>query len=141
MYTTGQIDGWNDSVWSNAQYDKLYEQQAQTLDAAKRKPIIDQMAQIYYDSAPYIVTNYEQQLEAYNTAKWTGWTHAGAGGPVAFENDNVDTYMNLRPKAATTATSSGGGNTLLYVGVVVILVLVGAVVLLVRRRGARTIEE
>ena len=103
VFTTGQINGWNDPVWSNAEYDKLYTQQAQTIDPTQRKPIVDQMVQIFYQSAPYIVTNYEQQLEAYNTAKWVGWTHVPPpDGPVAFANDNIDTYLNLKPKAAAT---------------------------------------
>ena len=67
--------------------------------------------QIFYDEAPYIVTNYEQQLEAYNTDKWEGWTPVPPGhGPVAFINDNIDTYLNLRPKVAAAEAGGGGGN-------------------------------
>ncbi|HZL65355.1 MAG TPA: ABC transporter substrate-binding protein [Thermoleophilia bacterium] len=144
VFTTGQIDGWNDSVWSNAEYDKLYTRQAQTLDPAVRKPIVDKMVQIYYQAAPYIVTNYEQQLEAYNTTKWVGWTHVPPpAGPVAFENDCIDTYLNLKPKAAAAATSSGGSSsTLIYVIVAVAAVAVVVVALLLLRRGrGKAVEE
>ena len=109
-----------------------------------RKPIVDKMVQLYYQSAPYIVTNYEQQLEAYNTAKWVGWTHVPPpAGPVAFANDNIDTYLNLKPKAAATAASSGGNNsTLIYAIVAVAAVAVVVVALLLLRRGrGRAVEE
>ena len=144
MFTTSQIEGWNDPIWSNAEYDKLYAQQAQTLDPAQRKPLVDRMQQIFYTEAPYIVTNYEQQLEAYNTDKWEGWTRVPEGsGPVALINDSIDTYLNLRPKvAAADAGGGSGSNSLIYVvvAVAVAVVAIGAVLLLRRGRG-RALEE
>jgi peptide/nickel transport system substrate-binding protein len=142
VFTTGQINGWNDSVWSNSEYDKLYTQQAQTIDPAQRKPIVDKMVQIYYESAPYIITNYEQQLEAYNTDKWVGWTHVPPpAGPVAFANDNIDTYLNLKPKAAATA-SSGATSAWIYVVIVLVVAVVAVVaVQMLRRSRRRSVEE
>ena len=145
VFTSGQIEGWNDPVWSNAEYDKLYEQQARTIDPAQRKPLVDRMQQIFYAEAPYIVTNYEQQLEAYNTDKWEGWTRVPEGsGPVALINDSIDTYLNLRPKVAAADAGGGGGssNSLIYVvvAVAVAVVAIGAVLLLRRGRG-RAMEE
>jgi peptide/nickel transport system substrate-binding protein len=144
VFTTGQIEGWNDPIWSNAEYDKLYAQQAQTLDPAQRKPLVDKMQQIFYAEAPFVVTNYEQQLEAYNTDKWEGWTRVPKGsGPVALINDSIDTYLNLRPKvAAADAGGGSGSNSLIYVvvAVAVAVVAIGAVLLLRRGRG-RAMEE
>ncbi len=141
VFTTGQIEGWNDPCWSNAEYDRLYEQQAETIDPAQRRPLVDRMVSLFYDSAPYIVTNYEQQLEAYNTQEWEGWTPAPRGGPVAFINDNIDTYLNLRP--ATDAQESGGSSSTWVYAVVAVTVLAIAVVvvLLLRRGRGHTIEE
>ncbi len=144
VFTTGQIEGWNDPIWSNAEYDKLYVQQAQTIDPAKRKPIVDRMAEIFYTEAPFIITNYEQQLEAYNTQKWEGWTQVPPGkGPVAFINDNIDTYLNLRPKVAAAEVGSGSGsNSLIYVIVAVAVAIVAVVAVLILRRGrGRAMEE
>jgi peptide/nickel transport system substrate-binding protein len=143
VFTTGQIEGWNDPIWSNAEYDKLYEQQAQTIDPAQRKPLVDRMVEIFYDEAPYIVTNYEQQLEAYNTDKWEGWTRVPANGPAAFINDNIDTYLNLRPKvAAAEAGGSSSSSSLIYVVVAVVVAVVAVVsVLLLRRGRGRALEE
>ena len=143
VFTTPQIGGWNDACWSNADFDKLYERQARTIDPAKRKPLVDRMAEIFYTEAPFIITNYEQQLEAYDSEEWQGWTQAPRGtGPVAFVNDNVDTYLNLRPKAVAKAAPDDGGETLIYVGVAV-AVLAGAIVavLLLRRGRGRALEE
>ena len=141
VYTTGQIEGWNDPIWSNAEYDKLYEQQARTIDPAQRKPLVDRMVEIFYDEAPYIVTNYEQQLEAYNTDKWEGWTRVPASGPAAFINDSIDTYLNLKPKSSST-TSESSGNPLVYAVVALVVIMVAVVAVLLLRRGrGRSVEE
>jgi peptide/nickel transport system substrate-binding protein len=145
VFTTGQIEGWNDPVWSNPEYDKLYDRQARTIDPAQRKPLVERMQQIFYEQAPFIVTDYEQQLEAYNTDKWEGWTRVPEGsGPVAFINDNIDTYLNLRPKVAAAEAGGGSGSSSLiyYVVIAVVVAAVAVVAVLVLRRGrGRALEE
>jgi peptide/nickel transport system substrate-binding protein len=146
VFTTSQINGWNDAVWSNPEYDKLYVQQAQTIDPAKRKPLVDRMAEIFYTEAPFIITNYEQQLEAYNTDKWEGWTQVPEGsGPVALINDSIDTYLNLRPKVAAAKAGGGassGTNLVYYVVIAVVVAVVAVVAVLMLRRGrGRALEE
>jgi len=118
-------------------------QQAQTIDPAQRKPLVDKMQQIFYTEAPFIVTNYEQQLEAYNTDKWEGWTRVpGGSGPVALINDSIDTYLNLRPKVAAADAGGGGSNSLIYVVVAVAVAVVAIVAVLLLRRGrGRAMEE
>jgi peptide/nickel transport system substrate-binding protein len=134
VFTSAQIEWRNDPIWSNADYDELYLKQAQALDPAKRKPLVDRMAEIFYTEAPFIITNYEQQLEAYNSDKWEGWTRVPAGtGAAAFVNDNIDTYLNLRPKAAEAST--GGGESLMYVVIAVVVAAVALVAVLLLRRG------
>jgi peptide/nickel transport system substrate-binding protein len=140
VFTSGQIEGWNDPVWSSAEYDRLYEQQAGTIDPARRKPLVEQMVSLFYDSAPYIITNYEQQLEAYDTQKWEGWTQVPLGGPVAFVNDNIDTYLNLKPATAAEPASSGTSWTYAIVALVVVVIAV-AVVLVLRRGRGHAVEE
>ncbi len=143
VFTTAQIGGWNDACWSNEEYDRLYRQQAEAIDPAARKPLVDRMSEIFYREAPLIVTDYEQQLEAYNIVKWAGWTQAPPeSGPVAFVNDNIDTYLNLRPKPAPKPRSEGGVGTGVYVGVAVaVLVMAVATVMLLRRGRGRALEE
>ncbi len=140
VFTTRQIEGWNDPCWSNAEYDELYQQQAQTIDPAERKPLVDRMAEIFYTEAPFIITNYEQQLEAYNTQKWEGWTQVPKDGPVAFINDTVDTYINLKPAVVETENSSGSTWIYALVAAAVVIVAIGVVLVLRRSRG-QAIEE
>ena len=143
VFTSSQIGGWNDGCWSDEEYDRLYEQQAHTIDPDARRPLVARMAEIFYTEAPLIVTDYQQQLEAYNVEKWEGWTQAPPrSGPVAFSGDNVDTYVNLRPRPAPPPRDDGGVGTGVYVGVA-LAVLAGAVaaVLLLRRGRSRSAEE
>ena len=44
--TPQQIEGWNDTLWTNPEYTKLFTQQEQTIDAAKRIPLVQRMQQI-----------------------------------------------------------------------------------------------
>jgi len=141
-FTTDQIDFWNDACWSNKQYDALYQRASTTIDPVQRKPIVDQMLKVFYDSAPYIIWDYPQQLEAYNTNRWTGWTHVpSSGGPVLFITDNIDTYLNLKPAAAASSTSGTPTSVWIALGVAVVLIVAGIVVLARRRGRAASVEE
>ena len=44
----------------------------------ERKQAIDRMQQLIYEQSPYVVLIYGNDLEAWNTAKWTGWVHSPA---------------------------------------------------------------
>ena len=148
IYTPAQIEGWNDCLWTDPEYTKLNTQQSQTIDETARKPIVDQMQQIFYDAAPYAILAYPFQLEAYNTADWQGWVHVpgdatGAQqGAVLYSYNNIDTYRFVEPKTATAATTASSGNTTLIIVIVVVaLVVVAAAVLLLRRARGRAETE
>jgi hypothetical protein len=106
------------------------------MDAARRKTQVARMQQIFYEQAPYAVLYYPKALIAYNTAKWDGWVpYPNADGLPVMAGDNVDSYVQIHPKAATTTTSSSSSSTrwiVIAVGVVIVIVVVG---LLVLRRG------
>jgi ABC-type transport system substrate-binding protein len=138
-FTTAQIGNWNEPCWSSPEFDRLYRQQEVTLDPTKRQQIIWQMQKLLYDAAGMIVLTYPDHLEAYNVAKWTGWTRNEAGHGGAFYTQyNRATYLNLRPLA-----SKGGGKSRVWIsgGVAICLVaLAGGVWYWLRRRG-RPIRE
>lgn len=143
--TTAQIEGWNDTCWTNPEYDKLAVEQAQTLDVAKRTEILKRMQQIIYTGSPYLLFAYPAQLEAYNTAKWEGWVPSpqgvpGYSGSTMYFYPNIDTYWALHQKTATAAKASSN-TALIIVVVVVIAVVIAAAALIVLRRGTRHIEE
>ena len=97
------------------------------------------MQELMYTQTPEMVLTYPQYLQAYNTAKWTGWTRVLGGEGPAFFVSQPDTYLNLRP---VSSGDSGGGSTLwiaLVVGAALVVVGVGA--WLVLRRRDRAVED
>jgi peptide/nickel transport system substrate-binding protein len=140
VHTTSQIGMWNDAYWSNATYDKLYEQQEQELDKEKRKSLTDQMSSIFYDSAPFVVYSYTKELEAYNTADWTGWTQIPSGVGLQIWQSS-DQYANLRPVVAEASASSGSSMGTIVAVVVAVLVVAAIIVwVLLRKRRSREVE-
>ena len=94
---TSQIGNLNEPYWSNAEYDTLGGQQVAAPDPQKRQSIVWQMQQLMYQQSPWIPLTYPDTLEAWNTAKWTGWTRqfGGTGGVWELEG-NIASYLNLR---------------------------------------------
>jgi len=140
--TSDQAGMWNQSVWSDPEYDALFAQQARELDPQKRKETIWRMQQIVYEQAPFIPLIYSRSQEAYNTQQWTGWVKSPAkdGGP--FYTFQTDSYRLVHPVAATTAAGESGSSTLATV-LWIVAAAVGAVivVLLVKRSRGRRAEE
>ena len=144
-FTTAQIGSQSDCGYSNPQYDRLFNEQARTIDPAARKAIIDQMQQILYRDSPYIVLAYSNDLEAYNTAKWRGYAQSPAKiGNTLFPpygNAGSENFMLIEPKTGET-TQSAGSSAGLWMAVVAVVVVVALIVLLVvRRRRPRAVEE
>jgi peptide/nickel transport system substrate-binding protein len=132
--------GWSDSFYCNPQYDALFKQQGETLDPAAREAIVKQMQQILYTDAPYIVLYYSNDLEAYNSNKWTGIQLQPESTGNAFFQYGTYTYRSVDLK--TNAKKSGSGlNTAVLVGAgaIVVVALIGGVV--VGRRRGRTADE
>ena len=98
-FTTGQIENWSDCAYSNPQYDALYVQQRSTLDSAERLGIIQQMQQILHRDSPYVVLQYPADLEAYDTAHWTGWVSAPEtnGAVIMSSIRHTDSYRFVHP--------------------------------------------
>ena len=71
IVTTPQIGALSDSAFSNAKYDRLFEQQAHELNEAKRVSLVHQLQKIVYREKPYIVLCYVNAYDAIRTA-WTG---------------------------------------------------------------------
>ena len=105
-YSTQNFDVVNITCWTEPSFTRLFNQFETSFDPATRRQLSYEMQQAIYVASPFIIFYYPDQLEAYNTAKWSGWTHVGSNrGPVLYAFYNVDTYLNLRP--ATTSESTG----------------------------------
>ena len=138
--TTSEIGSLNEPFWSDPQYDALNPVQSSTIDPQQRQAAIWQMQQIMYEQTPWIVLAYPDYLEAFNTARWTGWHQMFDGsGPAFYTEGYVGTYLALRPQ---TAKSGGGsGDSLLIAGGAAAAVAALVVVVLVRRRRGPRAEE
>ncbi len=96
LLTTDQIGGNNEPHWSNAQYDELYLAQQAEMDQAARKAMVQQMQQIAYDEAPYILLVYDNNIQAIRTDRWTGFKAIPESGLYFFNLTNYN-YINMKP--------------------------------------------
>lgn len=141
-FTTDQILNNNDSCYSNPEYDRLFAQQATTIDRAQRVSIVHQMQQILYNDNPYVVLYYATNLQAYRADRWTGWQLAPVGAPAVVMNYMRGTYTGVQPVVATQPAGGGGLSTGVIAGIVLAaLVVVGIVAWRLLRRRPRAVED
>jgi peptide/nickel transport system substrate-binding protein len=102
----------SDSFYCNPAYDKLFAQQNVETDETKRTAIVKQMQQMLYDDAPYILTYYYDNPEAYRSDRFTGFINQPAPrGSMLFQYGTWS-YENLKPVTASeSALPSTGAST------------------------------
>ncbi len=106
---------YNDANWCNEEYDALYEQQKVELDPAKRRELVKQMLQIFYDDAPYAVLYKYDDTQGIRQDRWTNFVRQPAEtGPVLFTNTSP-AYVQLQQVEGDG--DDGGSNTGLIIGV------------------------
>lgn len=135
----------SDSFYCNPAYDELYEQQAGETDQAKRAELAKRMQQLVYDDAAYAITYYYNDLVAYRSDRWTGFTpQPDPDGSLLFQY-GVHSYLTMAPVTATEepqAASSGGVSGGLIGGIVAgVVVLAGAAFLVTRRRSSVSADD
>jgi peptide/nickel transport system substrate-binding protein len=140
VLTCDQFMGWSDTFWCDGEYSRMYQEQKQQLDLDERAATIKEMQRIAYEDNPYVILYYDNQLEAWRTDKFEGWTKtpsAADPGQVAFTFTTA-TYTNLQPLSAGGAEDEGGGTSpLLYVGIgIVAIAVIAGIVYFVRRGSA-----
>ncbi len=78
MLTDEISSGYNETGYSNPEYDALFARQATELDGEKRRGIIWQMQNIVHDDVAYIIPFYQKSVQAYRTDTFRGWlTNSG----------------------------------------------------------------
>jgi peptide/nickel transport system substrate-binding protein len=87
----------NEPGWSNARYDELFLEQAITMDQAERTAMVQEMQQIAYEEAPYIVLLYDNSIQAIRSDKWEGYIQIPENG-CYFLNMSIVNYMNMQAK-------------------------------------------
>ena len=139
-FTTDQILNNNDSCYSNPEYDRLFAEQATTIDRADRLAVVHQMQQILYNDSPYVVLYYAANLQAYRADRWTGWQLAPVGAPAVVMNYMRGTYTGVTPAVAAQSSGGGLGAGVIAAIVAVVVVVVAIVVWLVLRRRPEEVE-
>ena len=105
----------SDSLWCNPDYDKLDAAQLAAKTTEERKPIIDQMQQMWYDAAPYHILYYDDNLHAYRTDKFAGWQNQPANGTPLFAYGTLgytlltDASIAPSPTPASSADAGASG--------------------------------
>ena len=102
IFLTSEIGSSSDSLWSNAQYDQLYQEQNTATDDATRKQYMDQMQQLMYDQAPYHILYYDAVLVAYRTDRFTGWSNQPPSNGTPLFGYGSFTYTTLTDATAPT---------------------------------------
>jgi peptide/nickel transport system substrate-binding protein len=106
VLTTGEIGASSDSLWSNPEYDALYDKQLAETDDAARHQEVGQMQQLFYDQAPYHVLYYPSQLDAYRTDKFGGWRNQPTQNGVPLFQFGSLNYTYLTNAQAAVASPS-----------------------------------
>ena len=65
--------GTSETGYANPEYDKLFDEQETTIDAAKRKEIIWKMQEMLVRDVPYIIPWYADKVTAYRTDRFQGF--------------------------------------------------------------------
>jgi peptide/nickel transport system substrate-binding protein len=141
--TCDQREAWSDTWYCNEEYDELYEQQQAALDEDERAEMIDRMQEIVFLDAPYLVTVYNTEGEAWRSDRWEGFVPIpDPGGMNTFTLD-VHNYIDIRPVSEESGGDEGGLSGAVVGGIVVGGVAVAALAgtLLFRRRDRATAED
>ena len=94
VHTTDEIpNGYNETGYSNPEFDELHIQQSRELDPEKRREIVWQMQQIAFDDVVYIIPYYQQAVQAYRVDRFTGWIEDKA----KVELSDVSSLLAIEP--------------------------------------------
>jgi peptide/nickel transport system substrate-binding protein len=133
----------SDSFYCNPAYDALYAKQATQTDPAERAETVKQMQQILYDDAPYAVTFYYDNLQAYSN-RFSGFVaQPPPKGALLFQYGTYS-YRNIALAASGEEDEGGDGIPLALIGGITAVVgaagVLGAVFLWRRRDDAMDTE-
>ncbi len=134
-FTRGQCGGWSDTCYANPAYDQLYKDQLTAKSVEERQQIINEMQQMIYKDVPEIVLMYQQELEAYDSAHWTGLEDNISPQPEGTLWAQYTPYsaLTVRPAGTAAETSSGSSSMLLIVGILGAIIVIVGIVMIARR--------
>lgn len=131
---SNQVGDWNDCGYQNASYDALYDQQAQTVNVAARKAIIDQMQEIIYRDAPYIVLYYMTAKGAYRIDTFTGFVNMPTG---LLSDVNRFTLREVHLIKEQAVTPSGNQDILPWIVAIIAIIVAVVAIAYAMMRGRK----
>ena len=126
--------------YCNPEFDKLVEQQHTELDHDKRAELVRQALAINYQDVPNITLWYPDQLEAYRSDRFTGFTKMPEDGGIIASQSGYWGFQSIEP-VSTTESSATSGSTAWIWGVGGVAVVGIAAAFVVRARRSHTAEE
>jgi peptide/nickel transport system substrate-binding protein len=136
VFTSGLCGVWSDGCWSDAKFDRMYQDQRAIFDRAERKQKVDEMQRYIYDQIPAIVLAYPKWLEAFRTDRFTGWTPSPGRNGYLLPTYNYNSVVTVRPVAgsSTSAASPGLPAWVWIAGALLVAAIAAATVTRGRRR-------
>jgi peptide/nickel transport system substrate-binding protein len=133
----------SDSFYCNKAYDALFTRQSQQVDVAARAETVKAMQKMLYEDAPYVVTAYYDDLEAYRSDRFTGFqAQPSPHGSLLFQY-GTHSYRTIRPvtKAAGPKAAQSPRSGLVVGGVIGGAAVLGGLVFLGLRGRRRPRSE
>lgn len=101
----------SDSFYCNEEYDALWKAQSTETDPAARAEIVRQMQQMLIDDMPYLVLYYPDQLSAYRSDRFSGFTPQPVDNGAILFQYGTWTWDNLASATSSDASPSPGAST------------------------------
>jgi peptide/nickel transport system substrate-binding protein len=119
----------SDSFYCNKEYDALYAKQTEQIDSDERAETVKAMQKMLYDDAPYVVTAYYDNLEAYRSDRFTNFKpQPEPKGSLLFQYGTYS-YKSIEPVSAETKKKTAAKDDSSNSGIVVASVAGGAVLI------------
>ncbi len=132
IFTTSQCLSWSDGCYSDPKFDAMYEKQKTILDPAERREYIYTMQQYIYEQVPEVVLAYENDLQAYRSDRWEGFTPVPEPDGFLIFGWGPYSYISLKP-IASGGTGSQSVSTGMWLAVLAGIVVIGGGIFLIRR--------
>jgi peptide/nickel transport system substrate-binding protein len=139
LFTKDQIGVWNDSGYTDANYERLFKRETQETDQSARVDEIHQLQHIATADLPYIELYEPDDLGAVNTRTWQNWTTQPSPDGQPITSYGWSTIVALKP--GELASTSYPGVPWAIAGLVALAILaVGSSFLASRREQREPIE-